>query len=71
MRNVRVESGMLLTDFLVAQGLADSKSSARRLIEEGAVRNIETDEKILDLHAKIDKPIVLKIGKKSFVRIKI
>lgn len=70
MPQVKIEAGMALVDFLVAQALADSKSSARRLIEEGAVRNMERDEeKITDAQMKITESIILKVGKKMFVRI--
>jgi tyrosyl-tRNA synthetase len=66
---IKVKSGTALVDFLVAHGFAESKSAARRLVEEGAVRDMEKDEKLTDIQMKIVHPFILKIGKKAFVRL--
>ena len=62
-------SGASLVDFLVNNNFVDSKAKARRLIEDGAVRNLDTDTKIEDVSYTISSGLKLKIGKKSFAKI--
>ncbi len=66
---VKVESGALLLGILVNNKLVESKSQARRLFEDGAVRNTVDDEKITDPQFKVTETIVLKVGKKNFIKI--
>ena len=66
------ETGLRVTDLLVLGNLCKSKSDARRMIESGAV--FAGDEKVTDVDAVLpeDTPaegIVLKKGKKGFVRV--
>jgi len=64
------EENQLLTDAIVKSGLAESKSQAKRLIQQSAV---ELDgEKILDSAAKISfkDGQTLKVGKRGYVKIK-
>lgn len=61
---------MPITDLLVETELAPSKSEARRLVEQGAVRVneekiVRTDEEI-DLHS----PVLVQVGKRRSVRVK-
>ncbi len=66
---IKTKEGDLILDILVENNYAESKSQARRLFEEGAIRNAENDEKITDPYAKISHNLILKVGKKSFVKI--
>lgn len=66
---VRVEHGAVLLDVLVENGLAGSKTKARHLFEDGAVRNVESKEKITDPTTVVSETITLKIGKKVFVKV--
>lgn len=68
---VEVVGGTLLVDVLVAEGLVKSKSDFRRLVEEGAVRDLETDETIENLHEVVEASITLKIGKRRFLKIRL
>jgi len=68
-QEIKVEKGAILIDILVAHGLTKSKTSARRLFEDGAIKNLSDDSKITDLQTKIIQPLVLRIGKKTFVKI--
>ncbi len=68
LQEIEVVSNTLLLDAIVENGLVKSKSEGRRLFEEGAIRNAETDEKILDIAVVLNSDIVLKIGKKRFVK---
>ena len=66
------ETGLRVTDLLVLGNLCKSKSDARRMIESGAV--FAGDEKVTDVYAvlaedKLAEGIVLKKGKKGFVRV--
>jgi len=61
----------LLMEVLVGSGFAKSKSDFRRLIESGAISNLDTNEKIDEPYFKITKPIDIKIGKKRFISIKL
>lgn len=67
-QEITVTSGDLLLDLLVQEKFVDSKGEGRRLFEGGAIRNLDTDEKIEDYTFAITDKITLKIGKKSFAR---
>ncbi len=65
-------TGLRVTDLLVLGKLAKSKSDARRLIESGSVQ--ADDVKVEDVYATVDEAklsegIILKKGKKGFVRV--
>lgn len=59
-----------LADALVKAGIVESKTDWRRLIKEGAVRTAD-DNKIDDPNWKPTDEVVLKIGKRRFVKIRI
>ncbi len=66
------ETGLRVTDLLVLSKLASSKSDARRTIEGGGV--LLDEEKVTDVYAavargKLGAGVILRKGKKSFVRI--
>lgn len=58
-----------LEEILVKEGMVPSKSEIRRLLEGGGLRDAETGEKIHEVKAPISKSIILKIGKKKFLKI--
>lgn len=62
------DNGDLPTALVTAKIIA-SKSELTRLIEAGAVRNAETGEKIITLKVAIDKPTIIRLGKRVFVKI--
>lgn len=67
-QEVKVKTGDLLVDVLLAQEVVKSKSDWRRLVSEGAV-SILGGDKISDPQAKAEKEMILKIGKKRFLKI--
>jgi tyrosyl-tRNA synthetase len=71
MPEIKAEKGAILIDVLVKHGLIKSKSQARRLFEDGAIKNLDDDTKFIDLQIKVMRPLVLKIGKKIFVKVNI
>jgi tyrosyl-tRNA synthetase len=54
---------------LVAAKLVVSKSELMRLVKAGGVRNAETGEKLAHLKISLTQPVVIRIGKRVFVRI--
>lgn len=68
---ISVESGVSLADVLVENDVVVSKSEFRRLIQNGAIKNMESGEKIEDPQHKVSGNIDLKVGKKNFVKIRI
>ena len=66
---IKVKEGDLLKNILVDHKIIASKLEFKRLIESGAISNIETKTKITDLNQKIEGDILLKIGKKSFIKL--
>jgi tyrosyl-tRNA synthetase len=61
--------GVELVELLVKLNVAESKSEAKRLIQQGGVRL--DGEKITDIHAKItlDTEKILKVGKRQFFKL--
>ncbi len=66
---IKTENGKALAEFLVENKIVSSKTDFRRLVVEGAVSNAETGDKLTDVNYKIHTNIVLKVGKKRFVKI--
>lgn len=61
--------GDFLGKTLVRKGILKSNAEFRRLVEEGAVRDMESGEKIEDHTFLVTKETVFKIGKRRFVRV--
>lgn len=61
-------SGKEFVEVLVEEKIVSSKSEFRRLVEEGAVSNMDTGEKLSDVKGKVSRG-VYRIGKKRFVKI--
>ncbi len=66
---IRVSENISVTDRLVSAKVVSSKSDLRRLIAEGAVRLLPSEEKISDIDS-VPAGSVLRIGKHRFVKIK-
>ncbi len=54
---------------LLQHGVVASKTELRRLLEDGGVRNVETGEKLPLIPEHVSEPLVLKIGKRRFVKL--
>jgi len=54
---------------LLTHSVVASKTELRRLLEAGGVRIAETDEKLLVMPQTVTVPMVLKIGKRRFVKL--
>jgi tyrosyl-tRNA synthetase len=69
MSEIKLEKDQdILLDILVKEGIVSSKSDFRRLVEEGAVTNLETNEKATDVNLKVSPGQRFKIGKKRFIK---
>lgn len=70
----RLSSGIGVLDLFVEAGLADSKSDARRLVQQGGatVNGIKiSDEKaVLDASSLVDDALLLRAGKKRVCRVR-
>jgi len=69
LEEVFVESGSKLVDVLLDKKLINSKGEMQRLVGEGAIKNLDTDTKIDNRDFTINETVVLKIGKKRFIKI--
>lgn len=65
---IKIAKGDLLADLLVKNNIVESKTDWRRLIKEGAVKD-GADNKITDANFWPADSLVLKIGKRRFVKI--
>ena len=65
---IKLAGGESLAEVLVKNDVVESKADWRRLIEGGAVR-LENDKKVTDPNFKPTKTIILKIGKRRFVKV--
>jgi tyrosyl-tRNA synthetase len=66
---VKAVKGEKILDILVQHAVIESKTEGRRLIEDGAVKNAETDKKVESVDAMLEENIVLKVGKRRFLKI--
>jgi tyrosyl-tRNA synthetase len=66
---VEKEEGTKLVDALLDAGIIESKTEWRRLIEEGAVTRVDTDQKITKADEVLSEAMVLKVGKRRFIKL--
>jgi tyrosyl-tRNA synthetase len=66
---VKVSSGSKLVEVLLSQGLVDSKSEFQRLQKEGAVKDAERGEAIMD--QTVEKNMTVRVGKHRFIKIEV
>lgn len=66
---IEVSNEMTLQDIMKEKEIVSSNTEWRRLVEDGAVSNLSTGEKIDDASARAEEGIY-KIGKKRFIKIK-
>lgn len=69
LEKITLESGEKLMDAIVRGGVVESKGEFRRLVDAGAITNLETEEKITDSNYIPTGTQKLKIGKRRFVEI--
>jgi len=71
LKEVKVSGKELnILDLLVKTKLADSKSKARKLVEQGGVKIDKKTERNWKKNISIKKGLIIQIGKRNFVRIK-
>ncbi|MFH0755370.1 MAG: tyrosine--tRNA ligase [bacterium] len=69
LEEIKTENGKSLAELLVENKIVSSKNNFRRLVAENAISDAVSREKITDVNYKINSEIVLKVGKKRFVKI--
>ncbi len=62
-----VSDEAILLDVLVDSGLVESKSQARRLVQQGGVR-VEGDA-VSDPFLVLEPPVIVQVGKRKFIRV--
>lgn len=67
---VDTSQNISFAELLIQQGIITSKGEWRRLIDEGAISVVSTDQKITDALYTPPKGTVLRIGKKRFVKVR-
>lgn len=67
-QEIKFIKGDSLAELLIKKGIIPSKTEWRRLIADGAIRK-ENDEKITDVNFSPTETVILKIGKRRFVRV--
>ncbi|MCX7786071.1 MAG: tyrosine--tRNA ligase [Spirochaetes bacterium] len=71
----RIQQGILAIDLFVESGLCPSKSEARRLIQQGGAfvneEKVTELEKMLDISSIQDGILLLRAGKKRYVRVRV
>lgn len=67
LEKISISEGSTLVEVLLEKGMIDSKTAWRRLVEDGAVTNLETKEKITDIDFVPQGKTLIKIGKKIFI----
>jgi tyrosyl-tRNA synthetase len=68
-QEIKAEKGNGLCNIIVSNKIVSSNTEFRRLILAGAISDMKTGEKITNPNFKIEFEIILKIGKKNFVKI--
>lgn len=69
MEEIKADSGELLSEVLVKNKALSSKGEWRRLVLSNAIHDLNKNQNITDVSLKISEDLVLKIGKKKFVKI--
>jgi tyrosyl-tRNA synthetase len=70
MTEIKTEKKETLMDALVKAKILSSKGDFRRLVEEGAITDLEADKKITDANFIPQSGMKFRIGKKKFIKIK-
>lgn len=67
-QEIRLSANEVLSDALVKAEVVASKAEWRRLVDGGGIKT-EDDAKITDPYFKPEKNMVLKVGKRRFVKV--
>ena len=66
---ISAQKGAQLADLLNDVDVVPSKSQFRRLVEQGAITNLDTGKKITNPALEVTKTTNFKIGKHRFVKV--
>ena len=71
--NVAAVAGSLLMDIAAEAKMVESKAEFRRLVDEGAIKIMREndEEKIEDQKFPVTETIIVKIGKRKFLKISV
>jgi tyrosyl-tRNA synthetase len=68
---IKIPKGSKIMPAVLEAGLVESNTEWRRLVDEGAVSHADTGEVILSTNETVEVPLILKIGKRRFIKIEI
>ncbi len=68
-QTIEVEKNTTLFSVLIEQKLISSRSDFSRLLQQGAIKDLSTGEKLKDHNFIIEREITLRIGKHRFLKI--
>lgn len=68
-KELSANSGDRLMDILTAEDIIPSKSQFRRLVDQGAITNRDTGEKVKDHTYEVSETTTFKIGKHRFAKV--
>lgn len=68
-KSLKTPKGELVSEVLVKNKILSSKGEWRRLVLENAVHDLVKNQNITDINLKTGKDLILKIGKKKFIKI--
>jgi len=66
---IQAVRGEKMSDVFVRAGIVASKSEWRRLVDEGAVTNLDSNTTIKDFYLEVSESGTYKIGKRRFIKI--
>ena len=69
MEEIKCKNGELLSEVLVQNKILSSKSEWRRLVLENAIHDLSENKNIKDVNLKVSDNLILKIGKKKFLKV--
>lgn len=70
-QTVRAKKGSKLIDILLDEKIVDSRTEWRRLVKNGAVKNIQEGTKIESPEETLSSDVALKVGKHRFILIRV
>lgn len=68
---VKISRDTKLSEVLMNRGLVKSKTEWRRLVDEGAIQNVETGEKIDSPEILVSENLTVRVGKHRFLRLEV
>ena len=66
---IKAAKGTKISKLLISGGVVSSKTEWRRLVSNGAVSDMEKEEKLTDPEVELESSLTLRVGKHRFIRL--